>query len=385
MHWSWYISGGLILLYAVRILSFLAGWKRCVRRPAGVSGKLPRVSVVVPVRNEAEGIVSLLEDLARQDYPDEQYEVIIVDDRSTDRTAEISGEFIRDLPHFHLKYSPASGKKAALHAGIRASEGNLILTTDGDCRMGERWIVEMVREFSAPGARLVFGAVALSPRKGWFRKMQSLEQAALTGIAAGAAGIHRPILCNAANLAFYREDYLAYRSETPARSPSGDDIFLLLWIKKKWPGAIRFTASAGSLVSTKPAGTAREFFNQRIRWTSKSRHYRDRDIIATAVLVYLVNFLLLAGAAACIAGLYPCLLFLTCFSVKSLTDLVLLFSILGHYRDRKLLALFLPLEIIYFVYVSITGLAGQVMPYTWKHRRSGAIHERRNGESVNAA
>ena len=115
--------------------------------------------------------------------------------------------------------------------------------------------------------------------------------------------------------------------------------------------------------------TAGDIFNQRIRWASKSRFYRDKDIIITAMLVYLVNVCLLT---TCIAGFFrPAALyiFITLFAIKSITDLLFMSAVLRYYRLRKLLWLLLPLEIIYFAYVSVTGLAGQILPYTWKGRR----------------
>ena len=371
VHWSWYVFLSLLILYSVRIFSYLAGWKKNMRKNGWPAGTMFGVTVVIPFRNEERSLPHLLDDLTRQDYPSEHYEVILVDDHSTDQSVSKASEIIDKHSNFHLLAPdlPGHGKKHALEVGIRMARGSIVLTTDGDCRMGKGWIREMVREFALPGVRMVLGAVLLEPVNGLFQRMQSLEFLSLIGTAAGAVGAGKPVLCNAANIAFYREDYLQFLKDTYKRTPSGDDIFLMLWIKRKWPGSVRFSASRQSIVRTGPMKTAGDIFNQRIRWASKSRFYRDKDIIITAMLVYLVNVCLLT---TCIAGFFrPAALyiFITLFAIKSITDLLFMSAVLRYYRLRKLLWLLLPLEIIYFAYVSVTGLAGQILPYTWKGRR----------------
>jgi cellulose synthase/poly-beta-1,6-N-acetylglucosamine synthase-like glycosyltransferase len=371
MHWSWYVTGGLIFLYSVRIFAYLAGWKKSI----GEKGK-PRtdhitVSVIIPFRNEEKLLPLLLADLTEQEYPPDRYEVILVDDHSTDQTVARVSRVIEMHSNIHLIKLGDSGygKKHALYMGVRLARGEMILTTDGDCRAGPGWIREMVREFSVPSVRMVIGAVLFEPVKGLFQKMQTLELLSLTGTAAGAAGTGKPILCNAANMAFSRTDYLHFQEESGMLTPSGDDIFLMLWIKKKYPGSVRFAASPRSVVRTIPMDTVSAFFNQRIRWTSKTRFYRDRDIIMTALVVYLVNLCLLI---TCIAGfLQPAwiLPFLAVMAIKSITDLIFLSAVLQYYSLRKLLWLLLPIEIIYFMYVSVIGLVGQIFPYEWKGRK----------------
>ena len=371
MHWSLYLFGGLSLLYSVRMLSYLIAWKKSQRENGLPSRSISLVSVVIPFRNEDRFLPCLLDDLAEQDFPSEHYEVILVDDHSTDQSVIKTEEITKMHSNFHLYTleGPGYGKKHALQLGIQMAGGSMILTSDGDCRVGTGWIREMVREFSMPGVRMVLGAVLFEPVNGLFQMMQLLEFSSLIGTAAGAAGVGRPILCNAANMAFYREDYLQFLKDTDRQVTSGDDIFLMLWIKKRWHGSIRFAASRQTIVRTRPADSALGFFNQRIRWASKSRFYRDKDIIMTALLVYLVNACLLAS---CIAGFFrpsTFLLFISLLAVKSLTDFLFLSAVLKYYRLRKLLWLLIPLEIIYFVYVSVTGLLGQILPYTWKGRR----------------
>ena len=115
-----------------------------------------------------------------------------------------------------------------------------------------------------------------------------------------------------------------------------------------------------------------DFFRQRIRWTSKSRYYRDRDVTGTAMQVFLANVCLMAALVAGVLQPVNLWLLLVLLLMKSIPDLALLSGVLHYYRRRKLLWLFLPLEIIYFVYVSVTGFAGLFMTYSWKGRKFSA-------------
>jgi glycosyltransferase involved in cell wall biosynthesis len=97
------------------------------------------VSVVTACRNEAENIQDLLSDIADQNYPPDKYEVIIIDDNSTDNTFRTASEYtgIKNLATIRNK---GRGKKEAIKTGVSRASGELIIATDGDCRAGPEWI-----------------------------------------------------------------------------------------------------------------------------------------------------------------------------------------------------------------------------------------------------
>jgi cellulose synthase/poly-beta-1,6-N-acetylglucosamine synthase-like glycosyltransferase len=385
MHLLWIISFCLLLLYILKILSFRLGLYRAFRIKTG-QVITPGVSIVLPVRNEDGNIGQLLEDLTGQDYPADHLEIIIVDDHSDDRTPEIIESFCNRYPHFrYLSLGPSeSGKKAALYKGIGAAKHPLIINTDGDCRVQGDWVAEMVRPFSDPAVRMVIGAVVLDPDRGVFRSMQSLEFFSLTAVSAGSAGLKNPVLCNGANLAYYRENYLRFHEETELHSESGDDIFLMLWLKKKFPGSIRFSVPRNSVIRTLPSPGLSSYIMQRIRWSSKSRYYRDTGIIFTSLPVYALNALLMGILLAFLiifflTGIWnPGLIqiFGIILVVKTIVDLVLLAPVLRYYRKTRLLLYFLPLQMIYFVYVSLVGLVGQFSYFTWKGRKISIVKQK---------
>jgi biofilm PGA synthesis N-glycosyltransferase PgaC len=360
----------LCTLYLLLIGSFLFGWNRIKEfNKTGVRNQ-PFLSVVIPIRNESSSIENLLTDLSLQDYPEEKFEVILVDDHSNDFTLQLINQFNTNIKCRIIQLGDHEyGKKAALIKGLKASNSDLVLTTDGDCRLKKYWISEMAEFYSSRPAKLIFGPVLFSNKKTFWNKMQSLEFLSLVTGAAGLAGIHRPILCNAANMGFDRKSYLRFANHHPSEIVSGDDIFYLHWLKKKYPDEIHFLKSHSSFVVTTPPENPRDFIGQRIRWTSKSRYYRDCHLILTALIIFIVSFsllCLLAGSIFCKLSLQG---FLLLFIIKGIADFIFLHRITSFFHIRHLLRVFIPLEFVYFFYVSIIGIAGNLFSFSWKGRK----------------
>jgi glycosyltransferase involved in cell wall biosynthesis len=104
------------------------------------------ISVLVAARNEALNLPYLLRDLAKQRYPKALLEVIIINDHSTDDTV-FQIENLREELDFpvhiiHLEEFELRGKKNAIKIGVRQAQGELIVCTDADCRVGEFWYWE---------------------------------------------------------------------------------------------------------------------------------------------------------------------------------------------------------------------------------------------------
>ena len=355
--------------YLLLIASFLVGWIRIKEfRKAGIHSQ-PYLSVVIPLRNESFNIQNLLTDLLIQDYPKEKFNVILVDDHSNDSTLKLINQFNRKINYRIIQLADNEyGKKAALIKGLKASDSELVLTTDGDCRLKKNWISEMAEFYSSRPAKLIFGPVLYSESKRFWNMMQNLEFLSLITGAAGLSGIHRSILCNAANMGFDRASYLQFANHHKTEIVSGDDVFYLHWLKEKYPDEIHFLKSRSSFVITSPPKSPGDFLSQRIRWTSKSRYYRDRDLIITALIIYFVSFVLLCLLAGSIFSKLFLQGFLVFFFVKCMVDFIFLYEMASFFKIRYLLKVFLPLEFIYFFYTSIIGFAGNLFSFRWKGR-----------------
>jgi len=365
-------------LYVFIIIRIITGLFRLKRFSHPLSEPATKISVIIPVRNEEENIGNCLMDLYRQDYPSKQMEIVVVNDASTDRTEEIVKEFAVSHPDFLLQLirtgfmaNDKAFKKHSIRSGIEASSGDLVVTTDADTRSGSGWISSMAGFYEQVHPKMILGPVAFHEEGSFFERLQSLEFAGLMAATAGSCTAGFPLMCNGANLAFKRSAYEATRSSRDDfRYPSGDDLFLMMKIRKKYGAkSVKFLFSEDAIILTKAQKTAAGFFSQRIRWVSKSRGYPDRVVSAVAIVTYLFNLLLLAALVMGIFNLHLFVFSLTLLAIKMFLEFPLVCRILVLFRKTKLLSLYPLIQVINLAYVSAIGFLGNLVPYKWKGRR----------------
>jgi cellulose synthase/poly-beta-1,6-N-acetylglucosamine synthase-like glycosyltransferase len=373
---SWFLIVGLG--YVLLIGFFTLGWyrKTVAFRNTNTSDNINdncnrKVSVVVAARDEEEYIAGLLNDLINQYYPEELLEIIIVDDHSSDRTYEVVADFIKQRPGriILLKNEDdnRSGKKSALAYGIARSIGDIILTTDADCRVGARWISSLMASFNDEKIKMVFGTVTYFSEKGFSDDFQSMEFAGLVASGAGAALNGHPFLCNGASLAYRKDAFLQVNGfEGNEKYLSGDDVFLLHKMKKTFGRkSIIFCKDEQATVKTYPAPGLRKFINQRTRWASKSKAYRDFLSIITALIVFSYSLIVLFSF---ITGFFNPVFFLLSgglFLLKMIADFPLMLGITGFTRQRRLLKFFVLFQTIYPFYIVIAGILSLVKRNKW--------------------
>jgi cellulose synthase/poly-beta-1,6-N-acetylglucosamine synthase-like glycosyltransferase len=371
------VSFAIILCYALLISAISVGWFKLNDFERSDQKHYVKISIIVAVRNEASAIGSLLESLLKQDYPPEHFEMIIVDDHSTDETKrrfeEITSELngIPNLKFISLEPDDGFGKKAALSHGIKLSGGDLIVITDADCTAGSSWISTIAAFYDRLKPQMILGAVQMTDGGNFFGKLQSLEFMSLISSAAGSCSAGFPLLANGANIAFTRQAFESCGGFSGHMEfPSGDDMFLMMSIKKKFgAGSIRFLKSADAIVKTTAIKGIKPFLQQRMRWVSKSKGYTDPVLIATSILVYLANaILLISGISAFIfPGLYK--IFLLVYMAKMIIDFPLMLSFARFQKSGALLWLFPFMELLNAVYTVFIGIIGNIGKYEWKGRR----------------
>lgn len=124
------------------------------------TSSLPFVSVIVTALNDETLIKDCLVSLLRMDYPPERREILVVDNGSTDRTAEI----VKSFPVRYIQ-EERRGRSYARNQGIEASNGEILAFTDPDCVVSTRWLHELVRAFEEDGVGGVGGEVLPYPGK----------------------------------------------------------------------------------------------------------------------------------------------------------------------------------------------------------------------------
>ena len=366
---SWVLLTGGIT-YSALITVFTLGWSKL--RSIPFSGK-PSVfvSIVLAARNEEKNIGKLLSRLIEQDYPGHLFEIIVVNDHSLDQTPAIIDGF-SSFPGLMALHAgeETKGKKQALSLGIGRAQGRLIATVDADCIPGRLWLRTMVNNYETSGCRMVAGPVAIRKPRGIISSFQALELLSLVASGAGAARNGKPIMCNGANLLYEKEAYEeAGGFSGNVHIGGGDDMFLLeKFIRLYRKKSLAFAKDRRAMVHTFASESLRSFLEQRFRWVAKSPAYRNGFLIFTAVAVLLFNLALLGSllASAFLPGLFP--LFLAAFLVKCIIDFPILWMATGFADQRKLMAWYLPFQLIYFVFITLSGVAGNLLSYSWKGR-----------------
>ncbi len=366
------ISIPVILAYLVLISHISLGWFR-LPLPGAHRGS-EQVSVIIAARNEAADIESCLHSLCHQDYLISAFEVIVVDDHSEDKTAQVVEDFGNRHPHLQLRLIASGddfGKKAAIRKGLESAKGSIVLTTDADCICSPSWISQMAGLLSRGDKLLVSGPVMFKKNRGIFDLFQQIEFASLIAAGAGAIGSGNPMLCNGANMG-YRKDARKNIDETELQPhlASGDDVFLLqAFVARYGSDKIGFQKSKAAMVFTSAARNLNAFWQQRLRWSAKSTAFKSRGIVAAALLVWLTNFILLVHLA--LVWISPEFLnnFLILFGIKIIIDLPLLISYLKFSGQWKLISGIIPAEIGVILYTALLGLFSRVATVRWKGRK----------------
>jgi cellulose synthase/poly-beta-1,6-N-acetylglucosamine synthase-like glycosyltransferase len=368
----------LFFLYLLFLGLFIVGWRRSIKYQTKNSLNVePLLSIIIPARNEEERIGELLQNILEQTY--ETFEVLVVDDHSTDNTTEVVGRYANH-PNVRLVPNHGEGKKLALATGIAISKGKIIVTTDADCRVGKDWLRTLARYFADDSTKMVFGGVRIRVHN-FFSMLQAHEFLSLIGTAAGTLAWGLPSMCNGANLAFRKtvfEETGGYASNL--HIPSGDDEFLMLNIAKAYPDGIKFLSDQNAVVETYPANTLRDFINQRIRWAGKFRHNLSVPNIALAIFIFCFHVSVLALLVGMGIGRINVFSGSVLLLSKITFEWIFLTRVATFLSVRWNVAAFIVLQVIYPIYAISIGVMSIFRSYHWKGRKlkSIAIHSIKN-------
>ncbi|RPI03174.1 MAG: glycosyltransferase [Calditrichaeota bacterium] len=342
------------------------------RLTAPGTDQTPFISVIVAARNEEAYISKLLTALLLQNYPRDRFEVIIIDDQSSDATASLVRSHKDERIHLiqttdHDKVT--SPKKHALHLGIENAKGEFIFLTDADCLPGKEWLHGMIRLFDQQiGMVIGFSPSELPKLVTMSDYLLALESLSLAAIAAGTTGWGFAATCNGRNLAYRKCVYKQVGGFSRiAQFISGDDdLFLKLVQQTEWK--IRYAFDERLIVPTQRSSGFMHFVHQRLRHASKGFYYDQNKVIAL-IFVYFYNLAILSTLPlALITGHSP-LVPLVAIGLKFIADFILLFGFASRMRRKKILWSFLPAELLHLPYVVLFGALGPFLNFKWKESK----------------
>ncbi len=233
------------------------------------------ISIVIAARNEEDNINSLVHHLRKLDYPPEMFELILVDDSSTDDTLSKmrkQAESFKNFTVLSTKTLGASGKREALSLGISNAKYPYILITDADCRPEKNWLKSYSKKF-VQGYEMLFGIAPLYQQKTLVNKVSCFENLRSSALSFSMSLIGLPYTAAARNFGFSKSTFNSLQgfSKTKDTKSGDDDLLLRESVKNKIK--IGVVTEPGSLVYSEAKNTFSEYFQQRARHTQTSFHY----------------------------------------------------------------------------------------------------------------
>lgn len=356
-------------LYAIALLIIMYGY---VRLPQPSNQSLLTVSIVVAVRNEEDNLPNLLHSLAQLDYPSGLWEIILVDDGSSDRSRFIIEQFIRENANLSFRLLKSqerdwvtSPKKHALSQGIAASQFEIILLTDADCTPPPQWIKGMVSYFEKDiGMVIGFSPYEKPAIRSLGHAFQALDAIALAALTAGTAGWQQPATCNGRNLAYRKSLFQSVGGFSKIKHfVSGDDDLFLKIVQQYTDIKIAYAYSPLLAVPTRFLDSQKHFFQQRLRHASKGFAYNPGKILVLAG-AYVFNCTILLALPLALSQKW--FFFWVPFGIKSGFELALLLIFSYRMKRQKTLWFFPLAEILHIPYVVIFGALGPLLKVQWK-------------------
>jgi len=233
------------------------------------------ISIIIAAKNELENIDSLIESLKNLNYPAEMFEVIFVDDNSTDGSLnklKSKTDSINNFSVLESKTSGVNGKRAALSLGIKNSKYPYILITDADCNPQINWLNAYSRKFKL-GYEMLFGIAPFYKHRNLANKASCFENLRGSLLSFSMASLGLPYTAAARNFGFTKNAFelLGGYSKTKNTISGDDDLLLREALKNKMK--IGVITEIGSFVFSEAKKTFREYFKQKARHTQTSFHY----------------------------------------------------------------------------------------------------------------
>ncbi len=369
----------LSLAYVWIMWRYISNWEKLAvwETPKGYIPST-KISVVVPVRNESDNIQPCLNSILFQNYPENLFEVIIVDDHSTDDTLSILKSVkdqrlkVLSLADFIDDTKESAFKKKAIEIAVDHAQGELIVTTDGDCIAPKRWLQRMAHLYESKAPKFIAAPVNFYQEESLLEYFQSIDFTGMMGIT--GAGIQGRFMnmCNGANLAYSKKAFYEVGGFSGINHlASGDDMLLMQKIAKKYPGEIAYLKNEKATIQTKAQETWKDFFNQRIRWASKSSDYKEWQVTAMLGVVWLFCISIFMTLISIVfLGIHGLWMLLIQLAIKTIIDYALLSRTTRFFKREDLMKHFLLSQFLHIFYIVWVGtLSIFVKKYVWKGRK----------------
>jgi cellulose synthase/poly-beta-1,6-N-acetylglucosamine synthase-like glycosyltransferase len=374
-HWMLIVSlviAGSGLVYLRQIIFFIKGLSKI---GDGNNGKQYRATVLVSARNEEAHIERCLRALLDQNYPQDKYSIVVIDDQSVDATPAILHRLSKEISRLRVlrvKDCPPeiSPKINALTLGIAGTSSEIILTTDADCIVGEEWISSIMRYFE-DGIGVVSGTTLFSRVQTVGRFLygfQFIDFLSHTACGAGSIGMGYVNNCNGSNMAFRRSAFLEAGGYSEiAHVNSGSDSLLAQRIVTRTQWKMKFAADPKTQVVTIPVSSWRGLLFQRMRWAAQTTYYRPSTLLFLSASFVMYGLLFLFVPVSIIywpVMPVPVIMFL----LKCGVDYWILKKFVRLTRTPSVMKYFVPAELAHIPIILGAVAGGFFGKFEWKGR-----------------
>lgn len=330
--------------------------------------KIP-ISVIVCAKNEAENVAKFVPLLAEQEYPD--FEIILIDDASSDDTLEIFEDFEKQYPNIRLVKVENNeafwgNKKFALTLGIKAAKNEYLLFTDADCYpTSKNWITAMSSNFTMQKTIVLgYGAYEKTPNS-FLNKIIRFETMLTAVQYFSWAKIGKPYMGVGRNLAYKREEFFNVRGFIDhMKIRSGDDDLFVNQASNPKNTTVCYTPE--SFTYSEPKKTFASWFMQKRRHVSTAVLYKPFDRLQLG-LFYCSQLLVVILPALLLAFQYQWIFVLSLLGFRYLFTWITLGFASGKLREKDVMYFFPIIEIVLIFTqfnIFITNLFSK--PVHWK-------------------
>jgi glycosyltransferase involved in cell wall biosynthesis len=356
----------ILLLYCLAIIALIYGFAKA--ESFEFIGSMPKTkfSIIVPFRNEAKNLPSLLKSLSKLIYPPDFFEVILVDDDSEEEfSVQYSVFSVQAIKNIRISSSP---KKDAITTAMNLAKNEWIITTDADCVVNENWLLALDNYIQMHSVSMIAGAVSYDGTDSFLHHFQQLDLASLQGATIGSFGIGNGFMCNGANFAYKKSFFETLNGyEGNNTIASGDDVFLLQKAIAQFQEKVHYLKSSHTIVTTKPENDWKSLFHQRVRWASKTSSYQSRFGIGLGLIVFGGNVSWLLVVGCWLFGNGTIYLLSILLLAKLLVDYVLIYKT-NRFLKTKTYS-FLLASLLYPFFIVSVALYSIFGKYEWKERQ----------------
>jgi glycosyltransferase involved in cell wall biosynthesis len=333
-----------------------------------VPKKLP-ISVIVCAKNEEENVKNFIPLLAEQDYPD--FEIVLIDDASSDDTLEVFEEFEKQYPNVRLvkvKNNEAfwGNKKYALTLGIKAAKKEYLLFTDADCYPASKdWITAMSSQFTLHRT-VVLGYGGYEKIANSFLNKLIRFETLLTAIQYFSwAKLGLPYMGVGRNMAYKKEEFFNVNGFIEhIQIRSGDDDLFINQAANGKNVAIAYTPE--SFTYSKPKTSFKDFFTQKRRHVATANYYKPIDKFQLG-LFYCSQLLFLILPVLLLAFQFQWILVLSLIGLRYLAAWIVVGFSAGKLKENDIKFWFPVVEIV-LIFTQINIFIANIFskPVHWK-------------------